>query len=443
MASIDSRIAKDPNLRAKYLANPGLRSRLSDATLQKYSPQYFEVRRRNRVNKNLGDTSRSLTGESMTEAAQTLVDSEYKPLYQDLDRQEGKVKERQDRQSGFSASYYKDLAGLADKVLATQRTANTGAVGASAAAGDQSRAAISQAMDEAESRQKAATGLSPELMGGSIEALAAERATNVGRSTENSSRQTEELRRQGENFAGLLGVQGVAAKTAGVAAQENIAREASAGLDELASERSRLRQQQRGAYTDTVLGLRSSEADRALARDQLSSEADKAVQDFELAMAKLKSEADIAKLGRQLQKRLVSLGEDRDLAKIKAQEVVDRETQRRDQAFKSRENAKDRAAGVGKSGSSFTPEQKTKFSNNYEQAAQLARAARSAAGKDRGAFVRVVGERSGSALAARIAAGKLYDGIKTGSPQYNKLRVEAKTKWGMAGPDFHRIWKLI
>ena len=70
--SLADRVAKDPALLQKALANPGLRSKLPDKYL---SPQQRQQRSDRLFEEDLGDPSTPLAGSSITRAAQQLTDA--------------------------------------------------------------------------------------------------------------------------------------------------------------------------------------------------------------------------------------------------------------------------------------------------------------------------------------------------------------------------------
>src|ERR1044072_6294658 len=123
--SLDQRVAKDPKLRKRVLANAGLRSKLSDSVLRKYAPEMAQTRALNvrlkaPIVKGSTITERDLARE--TKAAMT---QKYAPLENQQAQALGEEQQRTRDVGGFYDQYLRQVA---------QHAQNVQAIGAQAAA---------------------------------------------------------------------------------------------------------------------------------------------------------------------------------------------------------------------------------------------------------------------------------------------------------------------
>lgn len=126
--SLDQRVISDKALRARVLANPGLRSKLSAATLQKYAPAQAKKRALNlRLAQPIVPGS-STTNRDLAQESKAAMDVKYGPLQADQQRALGQQQQEQ-----------RDVGGWYDQYLAAvrQHAANVGTIGTQAATAGQ------------------------------------------------------------------------------------------------------------------------------------------------------------------------------------------------------------------------------------------------------------------------------------------------------------------
>lgn len=321
-ASLVSRIATDPALRQRVLANVGLRTQLPDSVLGKYAPDLLKKRTAVRVQKELGDVDTPLSGQSLTDTARVLTDSSYKPLYQDLDKQGTQVTGREAQQSRFAQDYTKQAEGSIQAALNAQIQANAHARQAQDAITSDTNSAIDKATADAQAalgQDAAVRGAG--LDGGSAAKLAADMAAAKGRAANEGATNAANAEAIGANYAGFLNASQGVNQVRGQESQAGVRANANGALAELAAQRSKLQESEKGDYTDTVLKLRSSEGDRALAQKTLASKEDQALMDARLEARRIDSQEGIAQANRRLQVTLKGMGIDAATAKQKADQI--------------------------------------------------------------------------------------------------------------------------
>lgn len=331
---LEQRINTDVALRKRVLENPGLRMRLSDSALGKYAPDLLQKRQKIKATRDIGDLDTPLSGDTLVNVATSLTNQSFNPLYKDLDRQESRVGARQKAQAGFAQDYTQIANDSVQSALNDQIQANARARQQTNDATKAASDAIDQAAQEATARQQQDQSVrGAGLDGGGIAELAARVAEAKGRAATEGQAAGDRSQAIGDNYAGFLNASKGINESRGLDTQADIRNQGNADLAKLASDRSKLRSDQEGKLTETLLTLRGSEGDRLLAQRTLADKHQQAILDAKLAMEKLKSDSQIAQANRDLQLQLKELGISADQAKQEA-----------DQIFKQRENKKDRKA---------------------------------------------------------------------------------------------------
>jgi hypothetical protein len=124
--SLDQRIRTDSKLRARVLANPGLRSKLSTSTLAKYRPAAAKQRTLNaRLNAPITPGS-SITERDLAHEAQAAQAVKYGPAESDLGQQIGRSQQIERDTGSYFDEYQRQIAAHAQAVAAFQQGAQAG-----------------------------------------------------------------------------------------------------------------------------------------------------------------------------------------------------------------------------------------------------------------------------------------------------------------------------
>lgn len=261
MQSLAQRVKRDPALLARALADPGLRSKLPDSFL---TPTQRAQRHHNQFVNDIGDLNTPLAGRSLVNAAQQATDSEFNPLFADIGRQEGTVQRRTGAQQQYAKGYYDTLDKLLGSIVGQQGGANTAATSAAQGATSAATGAIDAA--DAQARQRAAADAAVRgagLQGDSLEQLAAATAAQKAQATTEGQRAQQAASNFGQAQSAFLNGIRASGGQAGGELQGQIGARGDQALNDLAAERTKLRAQREGQFTDTLLKLRQNEMTNA------------------------------------------------------------------------------------------------------------------------------------------------------------------------------------
>jgi hypothetical protein len=319
--SLEDRVKRDPKLLARALKDPGLRSKLPDRYL---NPAQVARRHDQQFRRDVGDINDPLSGDSLVNSAEVLTNREFDPLEQDIGRQEDTTRRQTAAEASRAAGYYSGLGSQLGASLGAQGQANAAAVQAAQARGASTAGAIDAASTEAKQRaDHDAQVRGAAVQGDALEQMAAQAAQQKAQAAAQAQSQTGAAQSFGDAQAAFLrGIQGATAQ-AGGETQGQIHARGGSTLADLAAERAKLRADRKGSFTDTLLKLRSQEADRALTARGLANDEEKAIMDFKTEMAGLKSKAQVDAANRRLKLKLTEMGLDSKAAQAEA----DRATQ--------------------------------------------------------------------------------------------------------------------
>ncbi len=423
--SLAERVKSDPALLERALKDPGLRSKLPDKYL---SPEQLKARRENEFRRDVGDINDPLSGDSLINTAQTLTDREFDPLEQAIGQQEGRAQRQTAAEAQRAGSYYSGLNSQLGATLGAQGSANAAALQGAAARGAGTQAAIDAALQQGNARQAHdAQVRGGDVQGDAITDMAAQAAQQKAAAAKEAQTQQGEAQSFGDAQAAFLrGIQGSTAQQGGEV-QGDITRRGGATLSDLAAERAKLRADRKGQFTDTLLKLRGTEADRAMTARSLANDQEKAILDFKADMAGLKSRAAIERANRALKLKLTQMGlssteaqAEADRASREAVSAADNATSRANNAASnatSRDNNRDsnaqsdrnnRRSNQDKGPGGFSHKDRVDAASKRDDAIQLAtQYKRRRASRD--TALQLLTEKYGSDF-ARVAVGAIYDG---------------------------------
>lgn len=312
MKSLEERIKGSPGLLKKYQSDPGLRSRLPSRYL---TAQQRTQRKSNQTNALIGQPLASLSGTTLQDIARQVTDGDYKPAYQDIDRQTGVASRETGEIARRAAAYYEAL-----NAANAQRTQAQGAATGTqdarlAGIGEQTQAAIKQAADQGQERIQQDTA----LRGAGLQADGAKNlAERMAQARAGAAASSQIDRTQGAARGFSAETQARSLETAGAnrggEIQGDVARRGQGMLSDLMNQRLKLQTGERGDYTKNLLSLRDRQGETELAKAQILGESES---------ARVKAAADEA------------------AARAVAAE------KRREREFKAAENAKNRDVTTG------------------------------------------------------------------------------------------------
>ena len=289
--SLADRVAKDPALLRKALANPGLRSKLPDKYL---SPQQRQQRQDRLFQEDLGDPSTPLSGGSIVRAANQLTDVALRPQYEGLDRDERKVTASRDAQQKWAAENYGNLAGLFRTGQEAQDAAGRAGVDKATQAQRDQMAVIDEVRRQsAERQQQVADTRGAGLDGGSNQQLANAAAEAQMRAASEGSARTADAQARGDVQSAFLRNLGAATAARGGETQGAIGASAAGDLADLRSQRRQLDQSRGDKVVENLSKLRGDSVEQYLTQQGLANDQQKAKLDAQVQLERIQSNDDL------------------------------------------------------------------------------------------------------------------------------------------------------
>lgn len=422
--SLADRVAKDPALLQKALANPGLRSKLPDKYL---SPQQRQQRQDRLFQEDLGDPSTPLSGSSITRAAQQLTDAALRPQYAGLDRDEKKVTTSRDAQQRWAGENYGKIADLFKSGQTAQDAAGQAGVDKAAQAQREQMAVIAEVQRQSAARQgHDADVRGAGLDGGANDQLANAAAEAQMRAASEGSARTGDAQARGDVQSAFLRNLGAATAARGGETQGAIGAAAAQDLADIRSQRRTLDESKGDKFVENLSKLRGDSVEQYLTAQGLANDQQKAKLDAQVQLERIRSNDELQrwKMDRvaQLKREGFKSSEAIAQANIESREKV-AELGRQQSDTNNRRNNRNR----GKNKPRFSTSELRSNAGDRDKAVGRARAAKEGGLTRKEALVSL--ERDFPPEIAAVAVNALYDG-KVNSRNRSRL----KSRFGIDVP---------
>lgn len=423
--SLADRVAKDPALLQKALANPGLRSKLPDKYL---SPQQRQQRQDRLFQEDLGDPSTPLSGSSITRAAQQLTDAALRPQYAGLDRDEKKVTTSRDAQQRWAGENYGKLADLFKAGQTAQDAAGQAGVDKAAQAQREQMAVIAEVQRQAAARQAHDADVrGAGLDGGANDQLANAAAEAQMRAASEGSARTGDAQARGDVQSAFLRNLGAATAARGGETQGAIGAAAAQDLADIRSQRRTLDEGKGDKFVENLSKLRGDSVEQYLTAQGLANDQQKAKLDAQVQLERIRSNDELQrwKMDRvaQLKREGFKSSEAIAQANIESREKVaelDRSSREGSATYKGTSKSK-------KNKPRFSTSELRSNAGDRDKAIGRAKAAREGGLNRKEALLAL--ERDFPPEIAAVAVNALYDG-KVNSRNRSRL----KSRFGIDVP---------